>query len=69
MSWGCWLEYKDDRMLSEPWNAATEENSEDWQITRVHHIQGARITLSVSYNQKDWNATQEWIAFRMLYMA
>ena len=25
MSYGCWLEYNDDLMLSEAWNAATEE--------------------------------------------
>jgi len=30
MPWGCWLEYNNDRMLSEAWNAATEEFSEDW---------------------------------------
>ena len=29
MPWGCWLEYNDDLMLSEAWNAATEEFSED----------------------------------------
>jgi len=29
MPWGCWLEYNDDRMLSEAWNAATEEFYED----------------------------------------
>jgi len=63
MPWGSWLEYNDDRMLSEAWNAATEEFSEDWPSTAVHQIQGARITLSVSYNQKDWGAMQEWIAF------
>jgi len=59
----CWFEYNDDRMLSEAWNAATEEFSEDWPSTTVHQIQGARITLSVSYKQKDWGAMQEWIAF------
>ena len=53
---GCWLEYNDDQMLSVAWNAATEEFSEDWPSTTVHQIQGARITLSVSYNQKDWGA-------------
>ena len=63
MPWGCWLEYNDDRMLSEAWNAATEEFFEDWPSTTVHQIQGARITLSVSYNQKDWRAMQEWISF------
>ena len=47
-------------MLSEAWNAATEEFSEDWPSTTV---QGARITLSVSYDQKDWEAMHEWIAF------
>ena len=36
--------------------------SEDWPGTTVHQIQGARITLSVSYNQKDWGAMQEWIS-------
>jgi len=41
-------------MLLEAWNAATEEFSEAWPSTTVHQIQGARITLSVSYNQKDW---------------
>jgi len=62
MPWGCWLEYNDDQMLSEAWNATTEEFSEDWPRTTVHQIQGARITLSVSYNQKDWGAMQEWIS-------
>jgi len=65
---GCWLECNDDLMLVEAWNAATEEFSEDWPSTTVHQIQGARITLSVSYDQKDWGAMQEWIAF-MPYMA
>ena len=65
---GCWLEYNDDLMFLEAWNAATKEFSEDWPNTTVHQIQGARITLSMSYNQKDWGAMQEWIAF-MLYMA
>jgi urease accessory protein UreF len=51
-----------DLMLSEAWNAATEEFSEDWPSTTVHQIQGARITLSVNYNQKDWGAMQEWIS-------
>jgi len=64
MPWGCWLEYNDDQMLSEARNAATEEFSEDWPSTTVHQIQGARITLSVSYNHKDWVAMQEWISFR-----
>ena len=59
MPWGCWLEYNDDRMLWEAWNAATEEFSEDWPSTTVHQIQGARITLSVSYNQQDWGAMHE----------
>jgi len=63
MPWGCWLEYNDDRMLSEAWNAATEEFSQGWPSTTVHQILGARITLSVSYNQKDWRAMREWIAF------
>jgi len=67
MPWGCWLEYNDDRMLSEAWNAATEEFSEDWPSTRVHQIQGARITLSVSYNQKDWGAMQECISLHALH--
>ena len=50
-------------MLSEAWNAATEEFSEDWPSTTVYQIQGARITLSVSYNtKKDWGAMQEWIS-------
>jgi len=49
-------------MLSEAWNAATKEFSEDWPSTTVHQIQGAQITLSVSYNQKDWGAMQEWIS-------
>jgi len=62
MPWGCWLEYNDDRMLPEAWNAATEEFSEDWPSTTVHQVQVARITLSVSYNQKDWGAMQEWIS-------
>jgi len=66
MPWGCWLEYNDGRMLSEAWNAATEEFSEEWPSTTVHQIQGAQITLSVSYNQKDWGAMQEWIFFCML---
>jgi len=39
--WGCWLEYNDDRMLSEARNAATEDFSEDWPSTTVHQIQGA----------------------------
>jgi len=67
MPWGCWLEYNDDRMLLEAWNAATEEFSEDWPSTTVHQIPGARITLSVSYNQKDWGAMQEWIALHVLH--
>jgi len=53
MPWGCWLEYNDDRMLLGAWNASTEEFSEHWPSTTVHQIQGARITLSMSYNQKD----------------
>jgi len=69
MSWGCWLEYNDNLMLLETWNATIEELSEDWTSTTVHQIQGARITLSVSYNQKDWGAMQTWISARMLYMA
>jgi len=48
--------------------AASEEFSEDWPSTVLHQIQGARITLSASYNQKDWEAKQDWIS-RMLYMA
>jgi len=67
MPWGCWLEYNDDWMLSEAWNAASEEFSEDWPSTTVHQIQGARITLSVSYNQKDWGVMQEWIALHVLH--
>ena len=55
-------------MLLEAWNAATEEFSEDRPSTTVYQIQGARITLSMSYNQKDWGDTQECIS-RMLYMA
>jgi len=31
------------------------------QAVESNQIQGARITLSVSYNQKDWGAMQEWI--------
>jgi len=50
-------------MLSEAWNAAIEEFSEDWPSTIVHQIQGARETLNMSYNQKDWGAMQEWISF------
>ena len=53
MPWGYWLEYNDDRMLSEATNAATDEFSEDWPSTTVYQIQGARIALSVSYNQKN----------------
>jgi len=64
---GCWLEYNDDRMLSEVWNAATEEFSEDWPSTTVYQIQGTRITLSVSYNQKDWEAMQEWMTLHALH--
>jgi len=69
MPWGCWLEleYNDDRMLSEAWNAATKEFSEVWPSTTVHQIQGARITLSVNYNQKDWGAMQEWISSHALH--
>jgi len=44
-------------MLSEAWDAATKEFSEDWPSTTVHQIQGTRITLSVSYNQKDWGGS------------
>ena len=62
MPWGCWLEYDDDQMLSEAWNAATEEFSQDWPSTAVHQIQGTRIILSVSYDQKDWGVMQEWIS-------
>jgi len=40
MPWGCWLEYNDDQMLSEAWNAATKEFSENWPSTTVHQIQG-----------------------------
>jgi len=54
-------------MLSEAWNAATEEFSEDLPSATVHQIQGARITLSVSYNQKDWGAMQEWISWHALH--
>ena len=68
MPWGCrWLEYNDDRMLSKAWNAATEEFSEDWPSTTVHQIQGARITLSVSFNQKNWGAMQELISLHALH--
>ena len=67
MPWDCWLEYDDDRILSEAWNAATEEFSEDGPSTTVHQIQGARITLSASYNQKDWTAMQEWISWLALH--
>ena len=63
MPWGCWLEYNDDQMLSEAWNAATKEFSEDWPSTAVHQIQGALIILSVSYNEKDWGVMQEWISY------
>jgi len=59
MLWGCWLEYNDDLMPLELWNAATEEFSEDWPSTTVH----PRITCCVCYNQKDWGAMQEWISF------
>jgi len=38
MTWGCWLEYNDGRMLSEAWNAATKEFSEDWPSTTVHRL-------------------------------
>jgi len=41
MPWGCWLEYNDDWMLSEAWNAATKDFSENWPNTTVHQIQGA----------------------------
>jgi len=41
MPWDCWLEYSDDQMLLEAWNAATEEFSENWPSTAVHLIQGA----------------------------
>ena len=67
MPWGCWFEYDDDRILSEAWNATTEEFSEDGPSTTVHQIQGARITLSASYNQKDWAAMQEWISWLALH--
>ena len=66
MPWGCLLEYNDDRMLSEAWNAVTEEFSEDWPSTTVHQLQGARIILSVSYHQKDWGAMQEWTSLHAL---
>jgi len=36
MPCGCWLEYNDDHTLSEAWNAATEDFSEDWPSTVVH---------------------------------
>jgi len=49
-------------MLSEAWNVATEQLSEDWPSTVVHQIQGARIVLSGSYNQKDWGVLREWIS-------
>ena len=49
-------------MLSEAWNAATEEFSEDWPSTAVHQIQGAQITLSMSYYQNDCGAMLEWIS-------
>jgi hypothetical protein len=64
MPWGCWIEYNlnDDQTLSEAWNAATEEFSADWPSAVVHQIQGARIILSVSYDQKDWGVMQEWSA-------
>ena len=39
-----------------------EEFSEDWPSTAVHQIQGARIILSVSYDQEDWGVMQEWIS-------
>jgi len=68
MPWGCWLDYNDNRMLSVAWTAATERFPEDWPSTAVHQIQGARIILSVSYDQKDWEVMQEWIS-RMLYVA
>ena len=63
MAWGCWFEYDDDQILSEAWKAATEEFSEDGPSTTVRQIQGARFTLSASYNQKDWTAMQEWISW------
>jgi len=62
MPWGCWLEYNDDWMLSEAWNDASEESSKNWPSTAVHQIQGARIILSVCYDQKDRGAMQEWHA-------
>jgi len=49
-------------MLSEAWNAATKEFSQDWPSTAVHQIQGARIILSLCYDQKDWGVMQEWIS-------
>jgi len=66
MPCGCWFGYNDDRMLSEAWNAATEDFSEDWPSTTIHQIQGARVTLSVSCNQKDLGAMQEWISLHAL---
>ena len=41
LPWRCWLEYNDDLVLSEAWNAETEEFTEDWPSTTVHQIQGA----------------------------
>jgi len=57
--WGCWLEYNDDQMLLEAWNATTEEFSADWLSTVVHQMQGVQIILSISYNQKDWGVMQD----------
>jgi len=67
MAWGCWFEYDDDQILSKAWKAATEEFSEDGPSTTVRQIQGARFTLSASYNRKDWTAMQEWISFLFKY--
>jgi len=53
MPWGCLLEYNDDQTLLEAWNAVTEEFFADWPSTVVNQIQGARIILSISYNQKN----------------
>jgi len=63
MPWDCWLEYNDDQMLSEAWNAATEEFSEDWPSTIVHQKQGTRITQSEglgSHARMDRFACSTW---------
>jgi len=76
MPWGCWLMTGcsrrhgtlQPRSSLKPLHAGQyflDNISHKHHVggTTVHQIQGARITLSVSYNQKDWGAMQEWIAF------